>query len=246
MRALIYAAIAVAVLAFAFSLDATVATHLRDSGFAAWLKHSWLATVLKFPGEFWCTAIVAVAVFVIAFRQRSTVVTAPSGDVASTSAPTNILDYATPVDRTLWKIRWRESILILLAALASGVNGLVKWIAGRKRPFTDLARRDEIAPFLFHPFINGFDGLVHAKNLCFPSGHGTLAFATAGMLAQLFPRRWLVFYFIASLTAAERVLENAHYLSDSVAAAILGILCAKVIYAMGRRWLLKTPPPSTS
>ena len=136
--------------------------------------------------------------------------------------------------------RWRASVLLLLAGIASGVNGLVKWCAGRLRPYTDPSAPGSLVPYNFHPFINGVSGMT-TKNLCFPSGHAALAFATAAMLAELFPRwRW-VFYTIASATAAERVAENAHYLSDSVAAAILGIVCAKVIYCIAAPRLLKTP-----
>ena len=134
--------------------------------------------------------------------------------------------------------RWRASVLVLLGTTLSGVNGLTKWMVGRIRPFklfddNDVAR---LAPFDLHPFIGGLHGLFGGvKNLCFPSGHAALAFATAAALAMLWPKsRWRWgFYAVAAVVAAERVLENAHWLSDTVAGAALGVGGVHLI-----RWLL--------
>ena len=45
-------------------------------------------------------------------------------------------------------------------------------------------------------------------------------------LAILLPRWRYAFYAAVSLVAAERVLENAHYVSDAVAGAGLGVFSA--------------------
>jgi membrane-associated phospholipid phosphatase len=127
--------------------------------------------------------------------------------------------------------RWRGSVLVLLAGIVSGLNGLVKWMVGRYRPFKYPGRAGELLPFSISLFPNGLRPHV-AANQCFPSGHAALAFATAAMLSILMPRvGWrVVFYVIASLVAAERVLENAHYPSDVVAGALLGTVGAKLVY----------------
>jgi membrane-associated phospholipid phosphatase len=118
--------------------------------------------------------------------------------------------------------RWRAAGFVLLAGVVSGVNGLFKWIVGRHRPVKG------IDPFHFDWFVGGITGLFKQKDLCFPSGHACLAFATATALAILLPRwRWW-FYFGAALVAAERIFENANYVSDAVAGAAMGVLAAHV------------------
>jgi membrane-associated phospholipid phosphatase len=133
--------------------------------------------------------------------------------------------------------RWRWSLLVLLAGVISGVNQIIKLVAGRYRPMKVPGHPDEILPFDLHPFTS-------EKNLSFPSGHATLAFATAAMMARLMPRwRW-VWYALASMVAAERVLEGAHYLSDAVAAALVGILSAHLAWWLWRRYAQGNEQPA--
>jgi membrane-associated phospholipid phosphatase len=119
-------------------------------------------------------------------------------------------------------LKWRAGGFLLLAVAVSGVNGLIKWMVGRTRPFK-LGAGHIAKPFDLDPFAGS---LIHQpKNLCFPSGHAALAFATAAAVAMLWPKarwRWGA-YAIACVVAGERVAENAHWLSDVVAAAALGI-----------------------
>ena len=126
----------------------------------------------------------------------------------------------------------KAAIFVLLATAVSGVNGVIKWIVGRTRPFKLHPHLSE--PFILTPFRGGVHGAMESQNLCFPSGHAALAFATAAALAILWPRfRW-AFYSVAMLVAIERFAENAHWLSDTVAAAALGIGCVHLI-----RWMMK-------
>jgi membrane-associated phospholipid phosphatase len=109
---------------------------------------------------------------------------------------------------------------------------ILKWIVGRRRPVI------VAAPFDFHPFARGLGGLVHAESgLSFPSGHAALAFATATCLAAALPRWAPAFFLVACAVGAERVLENAHYLSDVVAGAGVGVLGGIVALALTRRLL---------
>lgn len=122
----------------------------------------------------------------------------------------------------------RRGIVAALPLLLSGplvgiVYIVMKWCIGRHRPVI------VIAPFTFHPFARGLRGLFGAeKGLSFPSGHAALAFATATCLAAALPRWSVVFFILATAVAGERVMENAHYLSDVVAGAGLGICCGLV------------------
>ena len=115
------------------------------------------------------------------------------------------------------RAHWRAAIFLLAATIVTAVGEVVKWLVGRYRPFKLPDGSGRLAPFEFHPFPG------EAKNLSFPSGHAFLAFATAAALGMLWPRwRW-AFYLGAAVVAFERVAEDAHWLSDATAAAVLGV-----------------------
>jgi membrane-associated phospholipid phosphatase len=161
-----------------------------------------IAEVVKFPGVYWTTVILAIGVLVL-HREHG-----------------------------------RAAAVVALTGLLATANHLIKWSVGRHRPITGAD------PFDVNPLVGGLQGLFGAEaNLSFPSGHASLAFANAAALALLLPRwRW-VFYVIATATAVERVLENAHFASDCVAGAALGIGCAHLAYWAVRRVARKTDTP---
>jgi undecaprenyl-diphosphatase len=128
-----------------------------------------------------------------------------------------------------WK--WRAAGLIPLAATLSALlTAFLKWVVGRRRPVT------EFSPFDLQMFRDGLTGLFDQKNLCFPSGHATLAFSTATILAIVVPRYWPLWFAIATLCAVQRIAELAHYPGDTVAGAIVGILVARWCVWLGL-WL---------
>jgi membrane-associated phospholipid phosphatase len=134
--------------------------------------------------------------------------------------------------------KWEAALPVFLSGPLVGASYLVmKWIVGRRRPIL------EIAPFQFHPFMHGIIGLVKSvSGLSFPSGDATMAFAAAACMAVALPRWSAAFLAWAVLVAAERVLENAHYVSDVVAGAGLGIICGWVAVWISRQILPKEPP----
>lgn len=122
-------------------------------------------------------------------------------------------------------LKGRAAVLPLIAGALGGAGySLMKWFVGRHRPDKG------VKGFDFHLFVGGLRGLFTEKALSFPSGHTCLAFATAASLAILIPRWRAAWFIIATAVAAERVLENAHYLSDVVAGAGLGIICANITW----------------
>jgi len=143
--------------------------------------------------------------------------------------------------------RWRAALPLLISGPIVGlVYMFLKWAVGRRRPvIVD-------APFDFHPFAHGLMGLVHAESgLSFPSGHATLAFATATCLTAVMPRGAGAFFVVACAVGAERILENAHYVSDVVAGAGLGIVCGWIAIRLVSRLFSRdincgspvSPPP---
>jgi membrane-associated phospholipid phosphatase len=135
-------------------------------------------------------------------------------------------------------LQWRAALFLVLSGVTGLLNSLMKWSFGRTRPY----KLDEAimgmdlqpGPFVLHPFRDGLMGLFNPKNLAFPSGHTSVAFATAAALAILWPRWTRFFYIGAVLVALERVAENAHYLSDTIAAAGVSVAVVYVIWWYGR------------
>jgi membrane-associated phospholipid phosphatase len=116
---------------------------------------------------------------------------------------------------------WRDAAIVALAALFSGVNALLKWAIGRIRPFKG------VGAFQLHPFKGGFHGSMLAEqNLTFPSGDASLAFAMSASLSMVAPRPAPLWWVLGIMVALERIAEGAHYPSDTVAGAGLGIVAA--------------------
>ena len=57
----------------------------------------------------------------------------------------------------------------------------------------------------------------------FPSAHAAITFMLALMLYQKYPRLGKVLFVLAFLTAFTRVYSGAHYLTDVIAGAVLGL-----------------------
>jgi membrane-associated phospholipid phosphatase len=116
----------------------------------------------------------------------------------------------------------RGAMTVLLAGALTVANSVIKWVAGRSRPDWKTG-----APSMeFHPFNRSLGG----ENLAFPSGDAALAVSTAAVLGYLMPRWRPIWWLMAAVVAAQRVAENAHHLSDVLAAAALGVVafhCAR-------------------
>ncbi len=141
--------------------------------------------------------------------------------------------------------RLRGAIFLCLGSiLAGGMYALLKWPVGRIRPIVF------INPWHFEPFRGGLRGFIHLENAAFPSGHACLAFAWAAGMAYLLPRGRWAFYAVAAAVGVERVMELAHYPSDVVAGAGLGLLASRLVLKwVGPGWITseaiigeKSPP----
>lgn len=70
----------------------------------------------------------------------------------------------------------------------------------------------------------------------FPSGHSTASFAVATVLAKQFPFFGPLCIAIALFVALSRILRGAHFLTDVVGGAVLGILSGFIATAPLRQW----------
>lgn len=107
--------------------------------------------------------------------------------------------------------------------LAVGIPGLVVTIVkraiGRARPYSMEAG----GAFDFNPFN------WHVAFASLPSGHGTTAFAAAFAIGALYPRWRMPLWTFAILIALSRVAVSAHYPSDVLAGALVGVLGALLV-----------------
>ncbi|MDD3371907.1 MAG: phosphatase PAP2 family protein [Alphaproteobacteria bacterium] len=106
-----------------------------------------------------------------------------------------------------------RALFLFLAIAGSGiVVNILKPIFGRARPLLWL--RDGV--YGFHPFSTKY--LLSSM----PSGHSTTVFALAFVLAKLYPKGKILWFFYAFMLAFSRVAVGAHYASDVVAGGVLG------------------------
>ncbi len=108
----------------------------------------------------------------------------------------------------------RETGILLLESIAfAGVTTtVIKSIAGRARPYLGKGNLN------FRPF------QLDNDYLSFPSGHSTVAFSVSSVLAERIGNAaaTVALYSVAGLTAASRVYNDEHWLSDITAGAIIG------------------------
>lgn len=112
------------------------------------------------------------------------------------------------------------------------IEYILKPLFGRLRPGLDLG-----AIIL---------GSFNNDSYSFPSGHATIAFALAGILAAKEPKWKWWFYVLAILIALSRIYLGQHFPSDVIAGAILGWgIGAATMAATGRIFRTRIPDRMT-
>jgi membrane-associated phospholipid phosphatase len=126
----------------------------------------------------------------------------------------------TPVSqRVLATIMVRVGFLFTAIAVPGLFVTIVKRMIGRARPFVG----GSLDPFLYSPFawVPAYAGM--------PSGHATTAFAALVAFGTLWPRARTILLVYALLIAVSRPMVIAHYPSDVLAGAMVGIAGAMMV-----------------
>lgn len=87
------------------------------------------------------------------------------------------------------------------------------------------------------PFSAIVEALVIGKkpgSWSFPSGHTGSSFASAWILARIWPREAPVFFGLASMVGFSRIYLGAHYPGDVLSGAVLGVILSEAIRRINR------------
>jgi membrane-associated phospholipid phosphatase len=188
------------------------------------------------------TALVALAVDLPAARFFSHIHHMGPGDLRKSLALFEAFAHGIGVATILISVavldplnRWQVPRLALCSYGAGVVNIAVKLLVGRMRPqefwpdnFPDhvAATFTGFAPFLFQSasaFARGMQS--------FPSGHAATAAGLAAGLARLYPRGRYLFAALALFAMLQRIECGAHYPSDTLAGAALGVAMTAACFA---------------
>lgn len=137
-------------------------------------------------------------------------------------------DFATTIDDHLWKVPLAQ----MYTADLLGIESKNHWFDQSKNAFIAHTINKHVTRALKDLF--GKERPNGYNNVSFPSGHTSKAFTSATILYEEFKdtNPWLAYsgYVFASTTGFLRIANNAHYLSDVLAGAGLGILITKLVY----------------
>lgn len=144
---------------------------------------------------------------------------------------TVLLGYLTGSDKTV-----DTGLLCLKSLLIGGaVTTTLKYATQRQRPVSGNG----------NSFWNG-EGFTRRRD-SFPSGHATLVWSVAPILAHQYREtRWVapLAYSVASLTALSRAYDNRHWPTDVFAAGVVGYLAARLTLISTPRLQVHPDPAS--
>jgi undecaprenyl-diphosphatase len=128
-----------------------------------------------------------------------------------------------------WSRPWLWTRVGAAILLAESVSGALKAQIERERP--PLANPDP------EPLVRVPD------TYSFPSGHATVSFACATVLALAVPRLRVPLFALAALIACSRVYVGVHYPLDVLAGALLGYALARALRMLAAALRRSAPQP---
>jgi undecaprenyl-diphosphatase len=118
-------------------------------------------------------------------------------------------------------LKKRNFFVISLASLTNfALVFILKAIIARPRP-----------ELIISPYTMDISGFA------FPSAHAAIAFMLAVLLSKYYPKYRIPLYALAVLTAIARIYSGAHYLTDVIAGAAIGVLMGWVFLINEKRLL---------
>jgi len=112
---------------------------------------------------------------------------------------------------------------IAMLTLGSAILHVIKLVWGRRRPRDDM----EMGLYGFQPFA------FNLEYNSFPSGHALTISCVAVIFTSVWPDWWPAFFAVAALLAVTRALLTAHFLSDVLIGAGLGLIAAREVLLLG-------------
>lgn len=123
-----------------------------------------------------------------------------------------------------------RGVLLLLGAGLGGLAAeLLKLVFRRERP------RAHAGEYVFRAWT---ERPLSTGGLALPSSHALVAWGAAAVLAHLFPRARWIWYALAAGCSWSRVAAGAHFVSDVVLSAVVGLLVGEGLW----RWHLRRGP----
>src|SRR5580698_5372338 len=112
---------------------------------------------------------------------------------------------------------------IAMLTLGSAVLHVIKLVLGRRRPRDDM----EMGLYGFKPLA------FNLEYNSFPSGHALTICCVAVIFTCVWPLWWPLWFAIAALLAVTRALLTAHFLSDVLIGAGIGLIAAREVLLLG-------------
>ncbi len=112
---------------------------------------------------------------------------------------------------------------IAMLTLGSAVLHAIKLVLGRRRPRDDM----EMGLYGFVPFA------FNLEYNSFPSGHSLTIVCVAVIFTCVWPMWWVLWFAIAAALSVTRALLTAHFLSDVLIGAGIGLLAAREVLLLG-------------
>jgi membrane-associated phospholipid phosphatase len=112
---------------------------------------------------------------------------------------------------------------IAMLTLGSAVLHAIKLVLGRRRPRDDM----EMGLYGFVPFA------FNLEYNSFPSGHALTIACVAVIFTCVWPLWWPLWFAIAAVLAVTRALLTAHFLSDVLIGAGIGLIAAREVLMLG-------------
>lgn len=112
---------------------------------------------------------------------------------------------------------------IVSLIVGSAVLHAIKLVLGRRRPRDDM----EMGLYGFVPFAFNTD------YNSFPSGHALTIFCVAVVFTCVWPWFWPLWFAVATFLAVTRALLTAHFLSDVLIGAGIGLIAAREVLLLG-------------